>query len=386
MKKIYIFDTTLRDGEQSRGVMLKPSEKLQIAKQLEKLGVDVIEAGFPVSSPGDFKAVFSIAREIKKPVITALARCVEKDIKIAAEALKKAKKSRIHIFLPASDIHLKKKIGKTKEEALKMAVESVKLAKSFVKQVEYSPEDATRSNFYYLVKVIRTVIDAGAKIINIPDTVGYSTPKEFNKLIKRLKEKIPKLGRKIIFSVHCHDDLGMATANSLEAIISGANQVECTINGIGERAGNTALEEIVMLLKTRKDLYKNLYTNIATQEIKNTSQLVSDLMMISVQPNKAIVGVNAFTHSSGIHQDGILKDRRTYEIIKPESVGVEKNEIILTARSGRHGLLYKLKSLGYIGFSDKEIEKIYHNFIKIADHKKVVSDEDLKTIISKTLK
>lgn len=386
MKKIYIFDTTLRDGEQSPGVMLKPTEKLQIAKQLEKLGVDVIEAGFPVSSPGDFKAVSIIAQEIKKAVVTALARCVEKDIKIAAEALKKAKKSRIHVFLPISNIHLKKKIGKTKEEALEMAIKSVRLAKSFVKQVEYSPEDATRSDFDYLVKVVQAVINAGAKIINIPDTVGYSTPEEFGNLIKQLKEKIPVLGRKVMLSVHCHNDLGMATANSLAAIINGVNQIECTINGVGERAGNAALEEIIMILKTRKDLYGNFYTDVATQKIKSTSQLVSDLLMIPVQPNKAIVGANAFTHSSGIHQDGILKDRRTYEIIKPENVGAEKNKIILTARSGRHGLLYKLKSLGYINFSNGKKEKIYQSFLEIADRKKVVTDKDLKTIISRAFK
>jgi len=386
MKKIYIFDTTLRDGEQSCGVTLKPSEKLRIATELEKLGVDIIEAGFPASSPGDFKAVFSIARKIKKPVIAATARCIEKDIKIAAEALKKAKESRIHIFLPASNIQLKKKIGKTKEEALKIAVESVKLAKSLVRQVEYSPEDAARSDFDYLVKIIRAVINAGAKIINIADTVGYSTPEEFGKFIRKLKKKIPKLSREVILSAHCHNDLGMATANSLAAIINGVNQIECTINGVGERAGNAALEEIVMILETRKDLYGDFYTDIVTKKIKNASQLVSHLMMIPVQPNKAIVGANAFTHSSGVHQDGILKDRRTYEIIKPESVGVKKNEIILTARSGRHGLLYKLKSLGYSGFSDKEIERIYQNFLEVADYKKVVNDEDLRTIISKTLK
>jgi 2-isopropylmalate synthase len=386
MKKIYIFDTTLRDGEQSRGVTLKPSEKLRIARQLEKLRVDVIEAGFAVSSPGDFKAVSSIAREIKKPVIATLARCIEKDIKIAGEALKKAKRSRIHVFLPASDIHLKKKIGKSKKEALKMAIESVKLAKTFTKQVGYTPEDATRSDFDYLVKIIRATIDAGARIINIPDTVGYSTPEEFGRLIKRLKEKIPELGKKVTFSVHCHDDLGMAVANSLAAIINGANQVDCTVNGIGERAGNAALEEIVMLLKIRKDLYSDWYTDIDTQEIKKTSQLVSDLMMIPVQPNKAIVGANAFAHSSGIHQDGVLKDRRTYEIIKPETVGVKKYEIVLTARSGRHGLLYKLKSMDYASLSEKEIERIYQNFLRVADQKKVISDEDLRIIVSKSLK
>lgn len=382
MKKIYIFDTTLRDGEQTPGGALKPAEKITIAKQLEKLGVDVIEAGFPVSSPGDFKSVSSIAGEIKESVVAALARCVEKDIKIAAASLEKARRPRLHVFLPASDIHLKKKIGKTRKEALLIAVKSVRLAKSLISEIEYSPEDATRSDFSYLVEVIGAVIEAGAKIINIPDTVGYSTPEEFGKLIKRLKEKIPQLGKKIILSVHCHDDLGMSTANSLTAVDSGANQIECTINGVGERAGNAALEEIVMILKTRKDLYKDYYTNIVTEEIKRTSQLVADLMNMPVQSNKAIVGTNAFAHSSGIHQDGILKDRRTYEIINPEQVGIRKNEIVLTARSGKHGLLYKLASLGYGGFSHQEIEKISGNFHKIADKKKVVSDEDLKKIIS----
>ena len=381
MNKIYIFDTTLRDGEQSAGTALKPAEKFRIARQLEKLGVDAIEAGFPVSSPGDFKAVSLIARNINGAVITALARCVQGDIKIAAQALKSTKKSRIHVFLPSSDIHLEKKIGKSRTEALKIAVESVKFAKGLAKQVEYSPEDATRSNFDYLVKIIRSVIDAGANVINIPDPVGYSAPEEFGSLIKKLKIKIPKLGKQIILSAHCHNDLGLANANSLAAINNGANQIECTINGVGERAGNTALEEIVMVLKTRNDLYKNFFTGIVAKEIKKTSLLVSEIMMIPVQPNKAVVGKNAFAHSSGIHQDGILKDRRTYEILKPEDVGARTHEFILTARSGKHGLLHKLNLLGYSNFSENQINRIYRNFLVLADRKKIITDEDLKSII-----
>ncbi|MDO8424747.1 MAG: 2-isopropylmalate synthase [bacterium] len=385
MKKIHVFDTTLRDGEQSAGTMLRPEEKLQIALQLEKLGVDVIEAGFPISSPGDFKAVALIARKVKKSVIAALARCVEKDIRVAAEALKGTRKSRVHVFLPSSDIHLERKLKKTREEALKIAVESVKLAQSLAKEVEYSPEDATRTDFEYLVKIVKAVIEAGAKIINIPDTVGYSTPEEFGLLIKRLQKRLPELGKKIILSAHCHDDLGMATANSLLAVMNGANQIEGTINGVGERAGNAALEEIVMILKTRKDLYGNLFnTGINPKEIKNTSRLVSDLLKIPIQPNKAVVGKNAFAHSSGIHQDGVLKDRRTYEIMQPEDIGGKKNEIILTARSGRHGLRYKLQSLGYKDLTEKQIEKIYQEFIELADSKKTVTDEDLKNIASKS--
>lgn len=384
-KKIYIFDTTLRDGEQSAGTILKPEEKLKIAKQLEKLGVNVIEAGFPVSSPGDFKAVSLIAQKIKEPVIAALARCVEKDIRQAGQSLKGTKKSRIHIFLPSSDIHLEKKLNKTRGEALKIAVDSIKLAKSLAKEVEYSPEDATRSDFEYLVKVVKTAIEAGAKIINIPDTVGYSTPLEFGRLIKRLQKRLPALGKEITLSVHCHNDLGMATANSLMALINGANQIEGTINGVGERAGNTAIEEIAMILKTRKELNDLFDLKINTREIKNTSRMVSELLRIPVQPNKSIVGKNAFAHSSGIHQDGILKDRRTYEIIKPEDIGETENEIILTARSGRHGLKYKLESLGLGNLTDKEIDDAYREFIKIADIKKV-ADKDLKNIVSRIKK
>lgn len=384
MKKIQIFDTTLRDGEQSAGVTLNPAEKLKIALQLEKLGVDIIEAGFPVSSPGDFKAVSLIAQKIKKPVVAALARCVEKDIKTAAESLRAAKKSRIHLFLPSSDIHLERKLEKTREEALELAVLSVKLAKNLAKEVEYSPEDATRTDFEYLVKVVKAVINAGAKIINIPDTVGYTTPDEFGKLIKKLRARVPELGNKIALSVHCHDDLGMATANSLSAIINGADQIEGTINGVGERAGNAAIEEIAMILKTRKDLYGDIFdTGINSKEIKSTSLLVSDLLKMPVQPNKAVVGKNAFSHSSGIHQHGVLKDRKTYEIMRPEDIGNENNEIILTARSGRYGLKHKLQSLGFLNLSDKKIEAIYQEFIKLADSQKTVSDQDLKNIASK---
>jgi 2-isopropylmalate synthase len=382
MRKIYIFDTTLRDGEQVPGATLRPQEKLRIARQLEKLGVDVVEAGFPISSPGDFEAVSLIAKDLERPVVAALARCNEEDIMAAWEALKGARRPRIHVFLPASDIHLEKKIRKTREEAKELAVKCVKFARSLVDDVEYSPEDATRSDFGYLVEVIRAVVDAGATVVNIPDTVGYSIPDEFGEMIRRLREEIPELGRKVMLSVHCHNDLGLATANSLAAVKNGADQVECTINGIGERAGNAALEEVVMAIRTRRDLFGDVYTEIESKEIARTSRLVSGLMGIPVQPNKAIVGANAFAHSSGIHQDGILKDRRTYEIIRPEDVGAERHEIILTARSGRHGLLESLRSLGYSDISEEAIERIYRRFLEIADHKKVVLSEDLEAIIS----
>lgn len=381
-RKIYIFDTTLRDGEQTPGATLRPREKLRIAKQLERLGVDIIEAGFPISSPGDFEAVSLIAREIERPIVAALARCNEEDIRTAWEALKEAKKPRIHVFLPASDIHLEKKIRKTREEAKELAVKSVKLAKSFVEDVEYSPEDATRSDFEYLVEVVEAVVDAGATVINIPDTVGYSVPDEFGELIRKLRERIPELGKDIILSVHCHNDLGLATSNSLAAVKNGANQVECTINGVGERAGNASLEEVVMAIRTRSDLFGDVYTQIETREIIRTSRLVSELMGIPVQPNKAIVGANAFAHSSGIHQDGILKDRRTYEIIRPEDVGAQRHEIVLTARSGKHGLMESLKTLGYTDIPDNMLERIYQRFLEIADHKKAVYAEDLEAIMS----
>ncbi|MBI4101733.1 MAG: 2-isopropylmalate synthase [Candidatus Nealsonbacteria bacterium] len=383
MKKILLFDTSLRDGEQSAGAMLKATEKLEIARQLEKLGVDVIEAGFPISSPGDFRAVSLIAKQVKKPAIAALARCVEKDIKTAAQALKGTKKSRIHVFLPSSDIHLEKKLEKTRLEALKIAADSVRMAKALTSEVEYSPEDATRTDFEYLVKVAKTVIEAGARVVNIPDTVGYSTPEEFGSLIRRIKQRVPEFGKKALLSVHCHDDLGLSVANSLEAVLNGADQVEGTINGVGERAGNAALEEIAMILKVRKDLFgKTFSTGINTREIKKASRLISDLLGIPIQPNKAVVGKNAFAHSSGIHQHGVLADRRTYEIMRPEDIGEKQNEIILTARSGRHGLVWRLEALGYKKLTTKEIEKIYREFIKTADSQKTVTDADLKKIIA----
>lgn len=379
--KISIFDTTLRDGEQSAGTMLRPEEKLQIAKQLEKLGVDVIEAGFPVSSPGDFKAVSLVAKEIKGPVIAALCRCLEKDVRITADALKGARKSRILLFLPSSDIHLKNKLKKTRAEALEMAKESIGLAKSLAREVEYCLEDATRSDFEYLVKTVKTAIAAGAQIIDIADTVGYAAPEEFGQLIAKLRQRVPALGRKIGLSAHCHNDLGLAVANSLAAVISGANQVEGTINGVGERAGNAALEEIIMVLKTRKDLYGRFRTGINQKEIKKTSQLVSELLKIPIQPNKAIVGKNAFSHSSGIHQDGVLKHRQTYEIMRPEDIGEKKNEIILTARSGRAGLKHKLRALGFAKLAEEKIEEIYRQFIELADSQRVVTDQDLRNIV-----
>ncbi|HEC31848.1 MAG TPA: 2-isopropylmalate synthase, partial [Deltaproteobacteria bacterium] len=343
-RQIYIFDTTLRDGEQVPGAKLNKKQKVEIAKQLERLNVDVIEAGFPCSSPGDLEAVKAVAQEIKNCVVCGLARAVKQDIDLCWEAVKEAKHPRIHVFLGSSDIHVQKKLRKDKESALQMAVESVKYARSLCPEVEYSTEDASRSDFDYLCRVIRAVIKEGASIINIPDTVGYAVPEEFGALIRRIKENVPELDN-VTLSVHCHNDLGLAVANSLAAIREGAKQVECTINGIGERAGNASMEEIVMAIKTRSAKF-GVDTRINTKEIYRTSRLVSRLMNIPVQPNKAIVGSNAFAHSSGIHQDGILKDRSTYEIIRPEDVGIQQHFIVLTARSGRAALRHKLKELG----------------------------------------
>jgi len=344
-RKLLIFDTTLRDGEQVPGAKLNIDQKLVVAKQLEKLGVDVIEAGFPVSSPGDAKAVNLVARQVRKPIIAGLARALKKDIDILWEAIKDADRPRIHVFLAASDVHIEKKLRLNREQALEMAVEAVKYAKKYCPNVEFSPEDATRADFDYLCQVVEETIKAGATVINIPDTVGYTIPEEFGRLIRKLRERVPTTD-KIILSVHCHNDLGLATANSIAAIVNGATQVECTINGIGERAGNAALEEIVMILKTRPQ-YFNIETNIVTPEIIPTSRLVSRMMNLPIQPNKAIVGANAFAHSSGIHQDGILKDRRTYEIIRPEDVGAQQHLLVLTARSGRKAVRQKLTDLGY---------------------------------------
>ncbi|MCG6916476.1 MAG: 2-isopropylmalate synthase [Deltaproteobacteria bacterium] len=377
-RKIKIFDTTLRDGEQVPGAKLNAKQKLEIALQLERLGVDVIEAGFPCSSPGDAQAVKNVAQEVKKSTIAGLARAVQQDIDICWESVRPAESPRIHVFLGASDIHVQKKLRMDREKALNLAVESVKYAKSFCSDVEYSTEDASRTDFEYLCHVIEAVIKVGATTINVPDTVGYATPDEFGDLIVRLRESVPALD-KVTLSVHCHNDLGLAVANSVAAIRNGAQQVECTINGIGERAGNASLEEIVMTLRTRQTVFQ-AHTDINTKEIYRTSRMVSRLMNIPVQPNKAIVGSNAFAHSSGIHQDGILKDRRTYEIMKPEDVGIKEHTMVLTARSGRAAVRHKLKDLGF-DLEKEMFERVFQRFINVADRKKEITAKDLSSIV-----
>jgi len=379
MEKILIFDTTLRDGEQVPGASLTKLEKIEIAKQLEKLNVDIIEAGFPISSPGDFEAVREIGKILKKPIIAGLARAVRKDIEACRDALKTAKRPRIHTFIGTSDIHVKYITNTTREVVLERAIDAVKYARRFCDDVEFSAMDAARTNFDYLCKVVEETIKAGAKTVNIPDSVGYAEPHEFGNLIKRLMNAVPNINKAII-AVHCHNDLGMATANSIAAILNGARQVECTINGLGERAGNASLEEIVMALKVRKDIF-NFDTDINTEEIYRTSKLVSRLTGISVQPNKAIVGANAFAHASGIHQDAILKKESTFGIMTPKSIGIPGHELVLTSRSGRHALKHRLEQLGY-KIKDKEINDIYVKFLEIADKKKEVFDEDLIALMS----
>lgn len=377
-RKIHIFDTTLRDGEQVPGAKLNKKQKIEIAEQLARLGVDVMEAGFPCSSPEDLEAVKAISEVVKGPIIAGLARAVKEDIDIAWEAVRRAERPRIHTFLGSSDIHLQKKLRRDRDSALEMAVEAVRYAKRYCEDVEYSTEDASRTDFDYLCRVIDGAVKAGATVINIPDTVGYAIPDEFGDLIHRLKERLPALDH-VILSIHCHDDLGLAVPNSLAAIKSGANQVECTVNGVGERAGNASLEEIVMILKTRHAVLQ-AHTDINIQEIFRTSRLVSRVMNIPVQPNKAIVGSNAFAHSSGIHQDGILKDRATYEIIKPEDLGIREHKIVLTARSGRAALRHRLTTLGYDLSGDK-FERVYKRFLNVADRKKEISSRDLTSIV-----
>lgn len=378
MDKVVIFDTTLRDGEQAPGGSLNVKEKLEIARQLSRLGVDVIEAGFPVSSQGDFEAVRLIAGRVRGPLICALARARKKDIDVAYRAIRVAKKPRIHLFLATSKIHMRYKLKKAKQEILRQAVEMVKYAKKRVKDIEFSPEDASRTERKFLFEIIEAVIDAGATTINIPDTVGYAVPSEFGGLIGEIRENVPNIDKATI-SVHCHDDLGLAVANSLAAVKSGARQVECTINGIGERAGNASLEEIVMALVTRQDLFVNK-TSIKTKEIFRASHLVSKLTGFIVPPNKAIVGINAFRHEAGIHQDGVLKKRTTYEIIRPEDVGYSGTHLVLGKHSGRHAFSERLKTLGF-SLSAKELERAFARFKRLADKKKEVFDEDLAAII-----
>ncbi len=379
-KRVYIFDTTLRDGEQSPGATMNIQEKLEIARQLALLKVDVIEAGFPVSSEGDFEAVNQIARTIKGPTICALARAMEKDIDIAAKALEGAERKRLHTFIATSPIHMEHKLKMTPDQVYERAVSMVRYAKSLaVDEVEFSPEDAGRSENEFLYRIIEGVIDAGATIINVPDTVGYTTPEEFGNLIKNIRENVPNISKAII-SVHCHNDLGLAVANSLAAINNGARQVECTINGIGERAGNASLEEITMILKTRKDL--GMETNIDSKQIMRTSKLVSNITGMYVQPNKAIVGSNAFAHESGIHQDGVLKYQKTYEIINPSDIGLLSAQLPLGPRSGKHALKSRLEQLGFNNLGEAKLQSLYERFKNLADKKKRVDDRDLISLVT----
>jgi len=377
--RIKIFDTTLRDGEQTPGVNLNIQEKLEIARQLEKLGVDVIEAGFAIASPGDFEAVKTVAENIKNATVASLCRAVEKDIDRAWEAVKGAQSPRIHTFIATSDIHLKYKLKMTEDEVLERAVAMVKYAKKYCSDVEFSAEDASRTRIEFLIKVIEEVIKAGATVVNIPDTVGYTTPVEFGNIIRSIKENVSNIDKADI-SVHCHNDLGLAVANFLAAVLNGATQVECTINGLGERAGNAALEEIIMGIDTRKDFYK-IEHKIDTKQIYRTSKLVSSLTGITVQPNKAIVGANAFAHESGIHQHGVLSEKSTYEIMKPESIGLAQNRMVLGKLSGRHAFEERLKEMGYTTLTPEAIQKAFEKFKSLADRKKVILDKDIEALV-----
>lgn len=378
-EKIEIFDTTLRDGEQVPGCKLNTEQKLSIAEKLDELGVDVIEAGFPISSPGDFHSVSEISKLIRNAKVCGLTRANQKDIDTAAEALKFAKRPRIHTGIGTSDSHIKYKFNSNREDIIERAVQAVRYAKTFVEDVEFYAEDAGRTDNDYLARVCEAVIKAGATVLNIPDTTGYCLPEEYGEKIKYLKENVAGID-KAILSCHCHNDLGLATANSISGVMNGARQIECTINGLGERAGNTALEEVVMIIRQHNHLH--LYTDINSKMLNSMSVLVSDLMGMPVQPNKAIVGANAFAHSSGIHQDGVIKNRETYEIIDPEEVGVNASSIILTARSGRSALAYRFKHIGF-DVTKNELDFLYQEFLKIADIKKEVNNDDLSAIIEK---
>lgn len=377
-EKIEIFDTTLRDGEQVPGCKLNTEQKLVIAEKLDELGVDIIEAGFPISSPGDFYSVTEISKIVRNATVCGLTRANKKDIETAAEALKYAKKPRIHTGIGTSDNHIKFKFNSTREAVLERAVEAVKYAKTFVEDVEFYAEDAGRTDNEFLAKVCEEVIKAGATVLNIPDTTGYCLPEQYGAKMKYLRENVKGI-EKAVLSCHCHNDLGLATANSISGVINGARQIECTINGLGERAGNTALEEVVMVLKQHKDL--DLYTEINSRMLNEMSLLVSELMGMPVQPNKAIVGSNAFAHSSGIHQDGVIKNRETYEIIDPAEVGVNESSIVLTARSGRSALAYRFKNIGF-DVTKNELDYLYQEFLKIADTKKEVVNEDLQVMMA----
>lgn len=374
--KIYIFDTTLRDGEQVPGCKLNTKEKIELALALESLGVDIIEAGFPISSPGDFESVSEIAKIIRNATVCGLSRAVEKDIEVAGQALKHAKRGRIHTGIGTSDSHIKSKFNSNREEILNRAVQAVKWARKWTDDVEFYAEDAGRTDNEYLARVVEAVIAAGATTVNIPDTTGYCLPQQYGEKIAYLINHVPNVD-KAVLSCHCHNDLGLATANSIAGVVAGARQIECTVNGLGERAGNTSLEEVVMVLRQHSDL--GLYTDIDAKQLNPISQLVSDTMRMPVQPNKAIVGANAFSHSSGIHQDGFLKDAQTYEIIRPEEVGAETSKIVLTARSGRSALAYRLKNLGY-AFNRNDIDSLYEKFLIMADREKEVHDEHLKRL------
>ena len=371
--QVRIFDTTLRDGEQVPGCKLNTQEKLMLALRLEELGVDIIEAGFPISSPGDFESVRQIAKAIKQTTVCGLSRAVQKDIEVAAEALKDAVRPRIHTGIGTSDYHIRSKFNSTREDILARAVQCVKWARNFTDDVEFYAEDAGRTDNDYLARVIEAVIAAGASTVNIPDTTGYCLPHQYGEKIAYLVNRVPNIGKAVI-SCHCHNDLGLATANSIAGVIAGARQIECTINGLGERAGNTSLEEVVMILRQHKHL--GLYTGIHTEMLNPISRLVSDTMRMPVQPNKAIVGSNAFSHSSGIHQDGFLKDALTYEIINPEEVGADSSKIVLTARSGRSALAYRFQKLGF-RFDRNDVDLLYRVFLQVADRKKEVEDSDL---------
>src|SRR6201994_479176 len=372
-QKIFIFDTTLRDGEQVPGCKLNTKEKIELALHLENLGVDVIEAGFPVSSPGDFESVSRISKIIKNASVCGLSRAVQKDIEVAAAALKPARRPRIHTGIGTSDSHIKNKFNSNREEILQRAVQAVKWAKNFVDDVEFYAEDAGRTDNDYLARVIEAVIAAGATVVNIPDTTGYCLPDQYGEKIAWLVNHVPNIDKAVI-SCHCHNDLGLATANSIAGIRAGARQIECTINGLGERAGNTSLEEVVMIIRQHKQL--GFYTDVNAKQLNPMSRLVSDTMRMPVQPNKAIVGANAFSHSSGIHQDGFLKDASTYEIINPDEVGAAGSKIVLTARSGRSALAFRLHKLGY-AFNRNDIDTIYEKFLQVADTKKEIEEEDL---------
>ncbi|WP_157580914.1 2-isopropylmalate synthase [Segetibacter koreensis] len=372
-KQVYIFDTTLRDGEQVPGCKLNTLEKVDLALKLEELGVDIIEAGFPISSPGDYESVNMISKTIKNATVCGLTRAVQKDIEVAGQALKYAKRPRIHTGIGTSDFHIKGKFNSNREDILQRAIQCVKWARNFTDDVEFYAEDAGRTENEYLAKVIEAVIAAGATTVNIPDTTGYCLPSQYGEKIAYLKNNVSNIDKAII-SCHCHNDLGLATANSIAGVINGAQQIECTINGIGERAGNTALEEVVMIIKQHKEL--GFFTNIQTKLLNPLSRLVSDTMRVPVQPNKAIVGANAFSHSSGIHQDGFLKDANTYETINPDDVGAEGSKIVLTARSGRSALAYRFQKLGF-SFTRNDIDVLYENFLQLADKKKEVDEDDL---------